>query len=108
MEIKSLSQSIFFICYEYIYNNSYINLDDGNHIKIIWSCSSNAVKTHNVLYILLKKLTTGRPVSKTLIEYSNSLEKNEEEEKKPINIELTDQNEILIMMKMLLNLNDQV
>ena len=33
---------------KFINNNSYINLDDGNHIRIVWSCSSNAVKTHNV------------------------------------------------------------
>ena len=26
------------------------NLDDGNHIKIVWSYN-NAVKTHNVSYI---------------------------------------------------------
>ena len=34
----------------YIKNNSYINLDDGNYIGIVWSCS-NTVKTHNVSYI---------------------------------------------------------
>ena len=53
-------------------------------------------------------MTTGFPVANTLIEYSNNLEENDDEEKKPINIELTDQNQILIMMKMLLTLNDQV
>ena len=48
---KIFSQSNFFkICFEYIKNNSYINLDDGNHIRVVWSCS-NAVKTHNVSYI---------------------------------------------------------
>ena len=37
-------------------------------------------------------LTTGKSVAKILIKYnSNSLEKNDEEEKKPINIELTEQ-----------------
>ena len=37
-------------------------------------------------------LPTGRPVAKTLIEYnSNNFEENEEEEKEPINIELTEQ-----------------
>ena len=41
---------IFLIYYDFIKNNSYINLDDGNHIGIIWSCS-NEVKTHNVSYI---------------------------------------------------------
>ena len=34
------------ICYEYIKNNSFINLGDGSHIRIVWSCG-NAV-THNV------------------------------------------------------------
>ena len=53
-------------------------------------------------------MTTGRPVAKTLIEYNNSLEENDEEEKKPVNIELTDQNQTLIMMKMLFTLDDQV
>ena len=42
---------IFLICYEYINNNSYINLDYGNRIKTVWFCSSNAVETHNVSYI---------------------------------------------------------
>ena len=45
-----MSQSNFFICYDFIKNNSYINLDDGNHIGIVRPCS-NAVKTHNVSYI---------------------------------------------------------
>ena len=45
---------IFKICYEYINNNSCINLDDGNRIRIVWSCSSNAIKIHNVSYIPLK------------------------------------------------------
>ena len=76
--------------YEYINNNSYINLDDGGHIIIVWSCS-NAVKTHNVLYSL-KFSATGHPVAEILIKCNNnSLEKNDEEEKEPINIELTDQ-----------------
>ena len=47
---KNLSQSNFLICYEYINNNSYIYLDDGNHIRIARSCR-NALKTHNVSYI---------------------------------------------------------
>ena len=34
----------FKICYDFIKNNSYINLGDGSHIRIVWSCS-NAVKT---------------------------------------------------------------
>ena len=53
-------------------------------------------------------MATGRPVAKTLIKYnSNSLEENEEE-KESIDTELTEQNQILIMMKMLLTLNDQM
>ena len=44
-----------------------------------------------------------------LIKYNNNnLEENDEEEKEPINIELTDQKQILIIMKMLLTLNDQI
>ena len=42
---------IFIICYDFIKYNSYVNLDDGNHIGIVWS-GSNAVKTHNVSYVL--------------------------------------------------------
>ena len=54
-------------------------------------------------------MATGSPVAKTLIEYnSNNLEENDEEEKKPINIELTEQKQNLIIMKMLLTLNDQI
>ena len=54
-------------------------------------------------------MATGRSVAKTLIKYiSNRLEENDEEEKEPIDIELTDQKQILIMMKMLLTLNDQM
>ena len=45
-----------------IKNNLYINLGDGSHIKIVWSCS-NAVKIHNVSCILYI-LATGKPVSK--------------------------------------------
>ena len=97
-----MSQSIFLICYDYIKNNPYNNYGDGNHIRIVWYCS-NAVKTHNFLYIQLKFLTTGVPVTKTLIKYnSNNLKENDEEEKEPINLKLTEQKQILIMMKMLL------
>ena len=46
MEIKKF-ESFKFFCNAYIKNNSYINLDNENHIRIVWSCS-NAVKTHNV------------------------------------------------------------
>ena len=60
-------------------------------------------------YIFHKILGTGRPVAKTLIRYhSNNLEENDEEEKEPINIELTEKKQILIMMKMLLTLDDQM
>ena len=51
IEIKKFESIKFFkICYEYIKNNSYINLGDEIHIRIAWPCS-NAVKTHNVSYI---------------------------------------------------------
>ena len=54
-------------------------------------------------------MATGKPVTKILIKYNNNnLEENDEEEKEPINIELTDQKQFLIMMKMLLTLNDQI
>ena len=53
-------------CYEYIKNYSYINLDYGNHIRIVWSCD-HVVKTHNVSYIPLKNLATGSQVDRTLI-----------------------------------------
>ena len=57
----------------------------------------------------IKILATGRPVGKTLIKYNcNSSEEIEEEEMEPINIDLTEQKQILIIMKMLLALNDQV
>ena len=62
---------------------------------------------HTMSSIFHKILTTGRPVAEILIKYNNNnLEENDEEEKEPINIELTDKKQILIMMKMLLNLND--
>ena len=54
-------------------------------------------------------MATVRPVAETLIKYkNNNLEENDEEEKEPINIELIDQKQILIMMKILLTLNDQI
>ena len=52
-------------------------------------------------------MATDLLVAKTLIKYNN-LEENDEKEKEPINIELTDQKQILIMMKMLLTLNGLV
>ena len=51
-------------------------------------------------------MATRRPVAKALIKYNNNLEENEEV-KEPIDIELTEQKQILIMMKMLLTLDDQ-
>ena len=82
---------IVLFCYDYFKNNSYINLVDGNHIRIVWSCS-NAVKTHNVSYISLQKiLATGRPVAKILIKYNkNNLEEHDEEDREPIHIELNE------------------
>ena len=54
-------------------------------------------------------MATRRPVAKTLIKYnSNSLEKNDEEENESINIELTEQKQNLITIKMLLTLDDQM
>ena len=62
----------------------------------------NAAKTHNVKIYSIKNLPTERPASKTFIKYnSNDLEENDEEEKEPIDIELTEQKQILIMMKLL-------
>ena len=64
---------------------------------------------HTMSRIFHKILATGLPVAKTFIKYnSNNLGANDEEEKEPINIELTDKKNIIIMMKILLNLNDQV
>ena len=68
-----MSQSNFLNYNDFIKNNSYINLDDGDHIGIIWSCN-NAVKTHNVNIFHKNN--------------SNSLEENDEEENESINIEL--------------------
>ena len=53
-------------------------------------------------------MATRRLVAKTLIEYNNNLEENDEEEKESINIEFTEENQILIMMKMLLTLANRV
>ena len=54
-------------------------------------------------------METGKSVSKTLIKYnSNRLEENDEEENESINIELTEQKQDLIRMKMLLTLDDQM
>ena len=96
-----MSKSNFLICYENINNNSYINLDDGNYIRIVWSCRINALETHNV-NIFHKISATGLPVAEILIKYnSNNLEEYDEEEKESINIEFTEENQVLIMMKML-------
>ena len=45
-------------------------------------------------------MAIGHPVSKTLIEYSsNSSEKNDEEEKEPIDIELLSKKMVLKLLK---------
>ena len=47
---------------------------------------------HTMSHMFHKNLAIGRPVAKTLIEYNcNNLEEKYEEEKEPINIELTEQ-----------------
>ena len=54
-------------------------------------------------------MATGTPVAKILIKYkSNNLEKNNEEEEEPINIDFTKQKSGSEMMKMLLTLDNQV
>ena len=59
--------------------------------------------------ILIKNVATDLSVAITLIKYNNNnFGENDEEEKEPINIELTDQKQILIMIKMLLTLDDQM
>ena len=60
-------------------------------------------------FISLKTLAAGRPVAKSLIKYnSNGLEEIDEEEKEPINIELTEQKQIPKIMKILLTLDYQI
>ena len=64
---------------------------------------------HTMFHNFLKILVTGLHVARTLIEYSsNSLEENDEEEKEPIDIESTEQKDDPEIMKMLLNLDDQM
>ena len=54
-------------------------------------------------------MTTSLPVAKILIKYnSKSFEENDEEEKKTINIELTEQKAGPEIIKMLSTLDDQV
>ena len=54
-------------------------------------------------------MVTWRRVAKTLIEYNSyNSEENDDEEKEPINIELNERKKDTLMMKMLLNLNDQI
>ena len=54
-------------------------------------------------------MPTGRPVGKILIKYkSNSLEKNNEEEKEPVDIDFTEQKTGSEMMKKLLTLGNRV
>ena len=52
---------------------------------VMQSCS----KAHNIKYIPLKILTTGLPVAKTLIEYNN-FDENDEEEKGPIDLKFVE------------------
>ena len=60
-------------------------------------------------HIFHKIFATGLPVVKTLIKFhSNCSKENEEEERIPINIELTEQKAGPEMMKMLLNLDDRM
>ena len=104
---KSESSQILIICDDYIKNNSYINLGDWIHIRIVWSCSSNAVKTHNV-NIFLKKLTSSFLLeAKTLIKY-NSYNLGKMKMKETIDIEFTQQIDAPEMIKMLLTLDDLV
>ena len=52
-------------------------------------CSSNAVKTHNVVYFI-KNFGSWKTSCRNLIKYNrNDSEENDEEEKVPINIEFT-------------------
>ena len=84
---NSFSNQNFKICYEYIKNNSYNNLNDGNHIWIIWSCS-NSAKTLNVSYIPFKILITCLPIAKTLIKYKPIIGGNDKDEKEPLILSL--------------------
>ena len=59
-------------------------------------------------HIFHKNLETGLPFAKTLIEYNNSLEKTEDEEKEPTDIEFTEQKADPEIMKMLLTLDGRV
>ena len=107
---KNWVYQIVLICLNCIKNNSFINLGDQIHVRIVWS-RSNAVKTHKLSHVRLKFLAAGRPVAKTLIKYnSNRSDENIEEEKEPIDIELTEKKkkQILLMMKMLLTLDDRI
>ena len=72
------------ICYEYI------NLGDGGHIRIVWSCR-NAVKKTQCLICFIKKNGNWSSSCQNFNQiYSNSLEENEEENE-PTDIEFTEQ-----------------
>ena len=59
--------------------------------------------------ISIKNFGNDNPVAEILIKYNNNnFEENDEEEKESINIELTDKKQILIIMRILLTLNDQI
>ena len=49
------------------------------------------MQSKHIMFFLysIKILATGLPFAKTLIEYNNSLEKTEDEEKRPTDIEFT-------------------
>ena len=53
-------------------------------------------------------MTTSLPVAKTLIEYNNNFDENDEEEEEPIDIEFTEQKADPEIMKMVLILNGQM
>ena len=53
-------------------------------------------------------MATGLPFAKTLITYNNSLEENEDKEKKSIYIDSTELKVYHEIMKILLTLNDRV
>ena len=53
-------------------------------------------------------MATGHSAAQNLIEYNSNLDENDEEEKELIDIEFTEENQVLIMMKMLSTLDDQM
>ena len=79
--------------------------------EIILEFSDSVVmqKKHTMSRIFYKNFGNWKASCKILIKYnSNNLDENNEEEKESINIEFTEENQILLMMKMLSTLNDQM